>query len=324
MWPVKPPPPHSRFPSARRLSFRSESQRRISGGHHRRIAPHVCDFRALRHEGAFTPPSVRGSLHVHPGTSAGCIGAGCPGIRYRSIIVPVNRLPAIIRLLPRAGFDRGPDANPGAESPSRAGRRLRCRASSFCRRPASRASRRRGANSWPFARTPGRSRGERRSAICSSASTCVASRDWSPNLGGRGRRRRLGLLFIGATIDPFLRPSRRGVVAKCGRRDCQRVPEPHRCTSRHPAVRADHCCCRRAAMRRPPLSKPDMTLVAFALTNQLTILIALIDWRGAGCTTARRASGLHTAFARSGRPRRGVRRPGVRNRECAQDRWMRR
>ena len=61
-------------------------------------------LRALRNEGVFTPPSVRGSIHV-PGNIGGLHWGGFAwDSTQRLLIAPVNILPAIIRLIPQADF----------------------------------------------------------------------------------------------------------------------------------------------------------------------------------------------------------------------------
>jgi quinoprotein glucose dehydrogenase len=75
----------------------------------------LATFRTLRHEGAFTPPSVRGSL-VAPGNIGGLHWGGMAwDAATRTIIAPVNRIPAIVRLVPGADFARTRQANPGLE-----------------------------------------------------------------------------------------------------------------------------------------------------------------------------------------------------------------
>jgi quinoprotein glucose dehydrogenase len=60
----------------------------------------------LRNEGTFTPPSERGTL-VYP-SSIG--GAHWGGVTYdparQIVVVPVNRIPIEVKLIPRASFDR--------------------------------------------------------------------------------------------------------------------------------------------------------------------------------------------------------------------------
>ncbi len=64
----------------------------------------LATFRALRYEGVFTPPSRQGSLHV-PGSIGGLQWGGMAWDEtHRLVIAPVNRLAAIIRLIPRADF----------------------------------------------------------------------------------------------------------------------------------------------------------------------------------------------------------------------------
>ena len=72
----------------------------------------LATFRALRNEGVFTPPSLGGSIHV-PGNIGGLHWGGTAWDPVnRLIIAPVNRLPAIIRLLPSADYDRARKENP--------------------------------------------------------------------------------------------------------------------------------------------------------------------------------------------------------------------
>jgi quinoprotein glucose dehydrogenase len=61
-------------------------------------------FHSLRNDGIFTPPSVRGSLHV-PGNIGGLQWGGAAwDAKHRLLIAPVNREPAIIRLIPHDQF----------------------------------------------------------------------------------------------------------------------------------------------------------------------------------------------------------------------------
>ena len=73
-------------------------------------------LRTLRNDGVFTPPSVRGSVHV-PGNIGGLHWGGAAWDPARRLLIaPVNRLPAIIRLLPRARFDELRRAHPERET----------------------------------------------------------------------------------------------------------------------------------------------------------------------------------------------------------------
>ena len=60
----------------------------------------------LRNEGPYTPPSERGSL-VYPSSIGGAHWGGVTFDPVRQIaVVPVNRIPIEVRLIPRAKFDR--------------------------------------------------------------------------------------------------------------------------------------------------------------------------------------------------------------------------
>ncbi|HEV7716510.1 MAG TPA: pyrroloquinoline quinone-dependent dehydrogenase [Steroidobacteraceae bacterium] len=62
-------------------------------------------FHTLHNSGVFTPPSIEGSVHV-PGNIGGLHWGGLAwDAQNRLLIAPVNRLPAIIRLIPRAQYD---------------------------------------------------------------------------------------------------------------------------------------------------------------------------------------------------------------------------
>jgi quinoprotein glucose dehydrogenase len=62
-------------------------------------------IRGLRNEGIFTPPSLKGTL-VLPSNIGGAHWGGVAIDPVRQIaIVPVNRLAAMVQLLPREGFD---------------------------------------------------------------------------------------------------------------------------------------------------------------------------------------------------------------------------
>ena len=60
----------------------------------------------LRNEGPFTPPSERGTL-VYPSSIGGAHWGGVTFDPTRQIaVVPVNRIPIEVRLIPRERFDR--------------------------------------------------------------------------------------------------------------------------------------------------------------------------------------------------------------------------
>lgn len=73
-------------------------------------------FATLRNDGVFTPPSLRGSLHV-PGNIGGLHWGGVAwDARNRLLIAPINRWPAIVRLIPSAQFDEARKAFPSRET----------------------------------------------------------------------------------------------------------------------------------------------------------------------------------------------------------------
>lgn len=72
-------------------------------------------FHKLRNDGIFTPPSVQGSLHV-PGNIGGMHRGGVAWDPvHRLLIAPVNRLPAVIRLIPRDQFWKEKRHHPDTE-----------------------------------------------------------------------------------------------------------------------------------------------------------------------------------------------------------------
>jgi quinoprotein glucose dehydrogenase len=75
----------------------------------------------LRNEGPFTPPSERGTL-VYPSNIGGAHWGGVTFDPHRQlVVVPVNRIPVEVKLIPRARFDRpapsdvGESRGPGAQ-----------------------------------------------------------------------------------------------------------------------------------------------------------------------------------------------------------------
>ncbi len=78
-------------------------------------------FHSLRNDGIFTPPSERGSLMV-PGNIGGLQWGGAAwDAKNRLLIAPVNRLPAIIRLIPSAQVAEQRKAHPDRETATQFG-----------------------------------------------------------------------------------------------------------------------------------------------------------------------------------------------------------
>jgi len=162
-------------------------------------------FKTLRNEGVFTPPSVRGTLAV-PGNIGGLHWGGVAWDPVnRLLIAPVNRLPAIVRLIPGAQFSEHKRAHPERETTEQSGTPYAMSRQFFlsasdrpCLAPpwgelvAVNADT--GAIAWRA--TLGDLRGE----VPPPGSTPTGA----PNLGGPAVSG-TGLVFVGATIDPFIR-----------------------------------------------------------------------------------------------------------------------
>jgi quinoprotein glucose dehydrogenase len=228
----------------------------------------LATFRALRHEGAFTPPSVRGSL-VAPGNIGGLHWGGMAwDPATRRIIAPVNRLPAIVRLVPSSDFDRERRANPNEEiteqrgSPFSVSRRfflapsgVPCVAPPWGELVAIDVDT--GETAW---RT---TLGDLRAIFGLTSTTPTGS----PNLGGPITTT-TGLVFIGATIDPYLR----AFDTKSGRQLWEaRLPTSARATPllfTTPSGREMIAIA--AGGHDTPLSKPGTTLVVFGVRDVAT------------------------------------------------------
>jgi quinoprotein glucose dehydrogenase len=162
----------------------------------------------LRNEGIFTPPSLRGTLVV-PGNIGGLHWGGVAWDPvHRLLIAPTNRLPAIIRLIPSAEFGAQRKAHPERETTEQSGAPFAMSRQFFmsqsgrpCVAPpwgelvAVHADS--GAIAW---RTP---LGDLRDIMKLTTPSSVGS----INLGGP-LVTDTGLLFVGATLDPFIRAFR--------------------------------------------------------------------------------------------------------------------
>ena len=226
----------------------------------------LATFRTLRHEGAFTPPSVRGSL-VAPGNVGGLHWGGMAwDAGTRTIIAPVNRLPAIVRLVPKADFERTRRANPALEITEQRGTPfamsrqfflapsgIPCVAPPWGELVAIHADT--GETAW---RT---TLGDLRSAFGLASGPPTGS----INLGGPVVTT-TGLVFIGATIDPYLR----AFETKSGRQVWEgRLPTGARATPLlFTTARGREMIAVAAGGFDSPLSKLGSTLVVFGLRDQ--------------------------------------------------------
>jgi glucose dehydrogenase len=78
-----------------------------------RPVPCAEEFRKLRYEGVFTPPSVEGTL-VFPGNVGGANwGSGAYDASRGLIFVAANRLATAVRLIPRSKFSLEARGEPG-------------------------------------------------------------------------------------------------------------------------------------------------------------------------------------------------------------------
>jgi quinoprotein glucose dehydrogenase len=225
----------------------------------------LATFRTLRHEGAFTPPSVRGSL-VAPGNVGGLHWGGMawdPGTR--TIIAPVNRIPAIVRLIPSADFEQTRRANPGLEITEQRGTPFAMARQFFiapsgtpCVAPpwgelvAIHADS--GETAWQT------TLGDLRSTLGLTSVPPVGAL----NLGGPVTTT-TGLVFIGATIDPHLR----AFETKSGRQVWEaQLPTGARATPLLFTTKSGRDMIAIAAGGfDSPLSKPGTTLVVFGLRD---------------------------------------------------------
>jgi quinoprotein glucose dehydrogenase len=146
-------------------------------------------FRSLRNEGVFTPPSLAGSIHV-PGNVGGLHWGGFAwDSTQRLLIAPVNRLPAIIRLIPRAGFDEAERNFPARETTEQDGTPFAMSREFF-----------RSASGKPCIAPPW---GEL-VAISADTGGIAWRAPLGLNLGGPAPTD-TGLVFIGASLEPYLR-----------------------------------------------------------------------------------------------------------------------
>jgi len=226
----------------------------------------LATFRGLRYDGVFTPPSLKGSLHV-PGSIGGLHWGGMAWDEtHRLVIAPVNRLAAIIKLIPRADFTAArreagraqvteQDGTPYAMSRqffiSPEGRP--CLSPPWGELVAVRVDT--GEIAWRSVL------GDMRDLVHVPASALPAS-PGSPALGGPAIAAG-GVLFIGATIDPYLR-----AFATADGRELwkTRLPTSARATPLvYTTPGGREMVAIVAGGHDTPLSKPGTTLHVFAL-----------------------------------------------------------
>jgi quinoprotein glucose dehydrogenase len=229
----------------------------------------LATFRALRYDGVFTPPSLKGSLHV-PGSIGGLHWGGMAwDPTNRLVIAPVNRLGTIITLIPRANFTAArqgagraqvteQDGTPYAMSRqfffSPEGRP--CLAPPWGELVAVRVDT--GEIAWRTVL------GDLRDLVGLSAAA-VPAPTGSPSLGGPAVAPG-GVLFIGATVDPHLR-----AFATADGRELWKTPLPTSARATpliYTLPDGREMVAIAAGGHDTPLSKPGTTLHVFALPSR--------------------------------------------------------
>ncbi len=222
-------------------------------------------FESLRNEGIYTPPSVGGSLIV-PGNIGGLHWGGLAwDAKHRLLIAPVNRMPAVIRLIPQDQLDAARSAFPKRETTAQRGAPyamsreffaalsgVPCVAPPWGELVAIRADT--GDIAW---RVP---LGDVREKL---AVTSLSTPLGSPNLGGPATTD-TGLVFIGASLDNNLRAfdTRDGREVWTGRLPTSARATPLIYTARDGRQRVAIM----AGGHDTPLSRIDNKLVVFALS----------------------------------------------------------
>jgi quinoprotein glucose dehydrogenase len=220
-------------------------------------------FHTLRNDGAFTPPSIGGTIQA-PGNIGGLHWGGFAwDSTQRLLIAPVNLLPAIIRLIPRAKFEEVRSKFPRRETTEQDGTPF-AMSREFFRAPSGKPctappwgelvaiSVDNGDVVWrvPLGTLPG------------SDSGGAGAPAGSPNLGGPATTD-TGLVFIAAALDPYLRAfdTRTGQELWKGR-----LPTSARATPLIFATeRGKQMVAIAAGGHDSPLSRLDTKLVVFAL-----------------------------------------------------------
>jgi quinoprotein glucose dehydrogenase len=226
----------------------------------------LATFRGLRYDGVFTPPSLKGSLHV-PGSIGGLHWGGMAwDAANRLVIAPVNRLGGIIRLIPRAGFTAARQGAGRAQVTEQDGTPYAMSREFFvspqgrpCLSPpwgelvAVRVDS--GEIAWRSVL------GDMRELV-GLPESAVPSSTGSPNLGGPAVASG-GVVFVGATVDPYLR-----AFATADGRELWKVrlPTSARATPLvYTLPDGREMVAIAAGGHDTPLSKPGTTLHVFAL-----------------------------------------------------------
>jgi quinoprotein glucose dehydrogenase len=220
-------------------------------------------LRGLRNEGIFTPPSVRGSVIV-PGNIGGLHwGGGVWDQTQRRLIVPVNSIPAVVRLVPSGEFSKARRAHPERETTEQQGAPY-AMSRQFFLSPGGRPC---TAPPWGELVAVDADTGTiawrtTLGDLREQAGIKRATPTGAPSLGGPIATS-TGLVFIGATLDPYLR----AFETREGRELWSaRLPTSARATPLlYTAKSGREMVVIAAGGHDTPLSRLDTKLVAFAL-----------------------------------------------------------
>jgi quinoprotein glucose dehydrogenase len=220
-------------------------------------------FHSLRNDGIFTPPSLNGSVIV-PGNIGGLHWGGAVwDATTRLLIAPVNRIPAVVRLVPRADFAEARRTHPERETTEQDGTPY-AMSRQFFLSPTGRpcvappwgelvaVQPDTGAIAWRV------TLGDLRDKLGAAIPTPTGA----PSLGGPIASD-TGVIFIGATMDPFVR----AFEAKTGRELWKgSLPTSARATPLlYTTSSGRQLLVIAAGGHDTPLSRLDTKLVAFAL-----------------------------------------------------------
>lgn len=208
-------------------------------------------FRSLRNDGVFTPPSLQGSLIV-PGNIGGLHWGGATfDPVHRLLIAPVNRWPAVVRLIPREQFREAKKAHPERETTEQDGTPYSMSRQFFVAPSGSPCT----APPW----------GELVAVQADTGNVAWRAPLGSPNLGGPIATG-TGLVFLGATLDGYFR----AFETKEGREVWKaQLPTGARATPLlYTAPSGRQMIAIAAGGFDSPLSKPDTKLVVFSLGDK--------------------------------------------------------
>ena len=220
----------------------------------------------IRNEGIFTPPSLGGTLSV-PGNIGGLHWGGLVWDSSRRLLIaPVNRLPAVMRLIPADRFEQARKAHPKRETTEQRGTPFAMSREFFMSPSGAPCT----APPWGELVAIQVDSGEIawRATLGDLRQVGLTKADsptGSPNLGG-GAVTDSGILFIGATLDPYLR----AFDTRNGREIWKAaLPTSARATPLvYTSGRGRHMVVIAAGGHDTSFSKPDTKLVAFALSDQ--------------------------------------------------------